>query len=1047
MTHVPETLTSALADRYTIERELGSGGMATVYLAEDLKHHRKVAIKVLRPELTASIGVERFLREIEITANLNHPHILPLLDSGILEDQPSGQATAVPPYRPTALLYYVMPYFEGESLRDRLNREKQLPIDDALKLAGEVADALGSAHRHNVVHRDLKPENILLQEGHAVVADFGVARAIEEAEETRLTETGMAIGTPAYLSPEQATGEREIAGTSDIYSLGCVLYEMLAGEPPFTGPTVRSIVHQHLATEPRSLIEVLPGVPLELDVAVSKALAKEPEDRHQSAEEFAATLRELGVTISGSTASAVVRRWGNPLTLAGVFGAGALVVLGVVYVLVIQLGLPDWVLVAAGVLLVVLLPFAVGTGLIERQRITRKMSTPSSGVRRVLHQWLRWRKAARGSVMVFVGLGVVTTGYMGLRSMGIGPMGTLLAKGVLTEQDRILVAEFENRTSDSLLGATLTDALQIDLSQSPTIQVVELQELANALTRMGRGAGEPVTLEVAQELAEREGVKAIVAGEVGALGNGYVLTSRLIAAATGEVLVSDRATASDADNLIQAVDGLSAKLRERIGESLRSVRGTPPLKRVTTSSLEALRVFTQAERVARESGREAAIPFYERAIELDTAFAMAYRKLAFLLGNMGRNPARRLELIRKAYEHRDRLTERERLLVEAAYQMQVERDPVKGEATYRRIIERYPDEQIALKNLGVRLNRTGEYAEAEELLRRRRDIAERTGHYGGAYVDILISQFMLDEHAALDTSVQMLEAVRPSLALGWRAYIAAARRDYDEAWNGYEQVAENNPESGWNSLQWIASLRGQTRLASEMSGRWAAICRERSDYYCLMHEAYELARLNAICRDSTGRAIRLLDTAVESHMDSIPEDQRDQILRDVATWYAELGQDSTAAAYLTKYQSEFPEEVRMLMRGPSTRVAAWVDLAEGDYEEAIVAFRYLSTWESQASSYAMGLSFDRMGSLDSALVYYDRAIAERTIHRLENEWDRLPFVYRRLGELYEQRGETETAVHWYNEFVELWKDADPELLPQVEDVRGRIARLVGEPRP
>jgi serine/threonine-protein kinase len=271
---VLERLKAALADRYTIARELGSGGMATVYLAEDVKHHRKVAVKVLRPELAAALGPERFLREIEITANLNHPHILPLLDSGEAD----------------GFLFYVMPYVEGESLRDRLSREKQLPIDDSLKIASEVADALNFAHEHNVIHRDIKPENILLEAKHAVVADFGVARAIEEAGETRLTETGIAIGTPAYLSPEQASGERELDGRSDIYSLGCVLYEMLAGEPPFTGPTAESIVHQHLTTESPSVTARRTAAPLELADVLKKALAKTPADRFATAEQFADAL-------------------------------------------------------------------------------------------------------------------------------------------------------------------------------------------------------------------------------------------------------------------------------------------------------------------------------------------------------------------------------------------------------------------------------------------------------------------------------------------------------------------------------------------------------------------------------------------------------------------------------------------------------------------------------------------------------------------------------------------------------------------------------------
>ncbi|MFH1763824.1 MAG: serine/threonine-protein kinase, partial [Gemmatimonadota bacterium] len=224
-----DRLAAALSDRYTVMSELGRGGMATVYLAEDLKHGRKVAIKVLQPELAAAIGPERFLREIEISAGLDHPHILPLYESG----EAGG------------FLYYVMPNVEGESLRDRLDREKQLPLDDAVQIAREVADALSYAHSRDVVHRDIKPENILLAGGHARVADFGIARAIRDAGADRLTMTGVSVGTPLYMSPEQAAGSSDIDGRSDLYSLGCVLFECLAGRTPFTGP-LESVVHQHL---------------------------------------------------------------------------------------------------------------------------------------------------------------------------------------------------------------------------------------------------------------------------------------------------------------------------------------------------------------------------------------------------------------------------------------------------------------------------------------------------------------------------------------------------------------------------------------------------------------------------------------------------------------------------------------------------------------------------------------------------------------------------------------------------------------------------------
>ena len=267
-------LQAALTGRYTIEHELGRGGMATVYLAQDLKHGRPIALKVLRPELAAALGPGRFLREIEIAARLTHPNILPLHDSG----EAGG------------LLYYVMPYVDGESLRSRLAREGPLPLDQALEIAREVASALGYAHEHGVVHRDIKPENVLLESGHAVVADFGVARAVWELAGDRLTETGIAVGSPAYMSPEQAGAEERLDGRSDIYALGCVLYEMLVGEPPFTGPTPRAVAAKHLRQSVPSARITRPGVPAAVDRVIRTALAKVPADRFSDAAHFAAAL-------------------------------------------------------------------------------------------------------------------------------------------------------------------------------------------------------------------------------------------------------------------------------------------------------------------------------------------------------------------------------------------------------------------------------------------------------------------------------------------------------------------------------------------------------------------------------------------------------------------------------------------------------------------------------------------------------------------------------------------------------------------------------------
>jgi len=307
---MPELLTklqTALAGRYQLERELGAGGMATVYLAQDIRHARQVAVKVLRPELAAVIGAERFLGEIKLTANLQHPHILPLFDSGEAD----------------SFLFYVMPFVEGETLRRRLDREKQLPVPDALRIATEVASALDYAHRHGVVHRDIKPENILLHDGQAMVADFGIALAASKAGGDRMTETGMSLGTPHYMSPEQAMGEREITGRSDVYALGAVLYEMLTGEPPFTGTTAQAVVARVVTESPRPLIPQRHTIPPHIEAAVLTALEKLPADRFGTAAEFAEALANPASTTAtarttvptAAAAHAPARRF-NVVTLA-----------------------------------------------------------------------------------------------------------------------------------------------------------------------------------------------------------------------------------------------------------------------------------------------------------------------------------------------------------------------------------------------------------------------------------------------------------------------------------------------------------------------------------------------------------------------------------------------------------------------------------------------------------------------------------------------------------------------------------------------------------
>jgi serine/threonine-protein kinase len=312
-------LETALAERYVLERELGRGAQATVYLARDLRHERCIALKVLRPELAAMLGAERFLREIKLTAQLQHPHILALYDSGDAD----------------GALYYVMPFVPGESLRARLVRDGRLDVDEAVRITREVGAALDYAHRHGIVHRDIKPENILLDDdGHALVADFGIARALACVTDARTTGTGVALGTPAYMSPEQANGEHELDGRSDVYSLGCVLYEMLAGRPPFAAPTVQATIAKRFAGPPARVRELRPAVSADIDAAIARAMTIARADRFGTARELsdalAATQGSVAASVHGATAAGVRAMLAHRHYLALVGAMGLVLVGGVI---------------------------------------------------------------------------------------------------------------------------------------------------------------------------------------------------------------------------------------------------------------------------------------------------------------------------------------------------------------------------------------------------------------------------------------------------------------------------------------------------------------------------------------------------------------------------------------------------------------------------------------------------------------------------------------------------------------------------------------------
>src|SRR5438270_10218880 len=533
-------LQAALADRYTIERELGRGGMATVYLAQDRKHHRRVAIKILKPELAAALGPERFLREIEIAAGLTHPHILPLHDSG----EAGG------------LLYYVMPLVEGQTLRGRLEREKQLPLEDALAITRDIAEALSYAHSHSVVHRDIKPENILFQVGHAVVSDFGIARALTAAAGGRLTETGIAIGTPGYMSPEQASGREPVDGRSDLYSLGCVLYEMLAGEPPFTGPSAESIVRQHLSAPPPRVSAMRAAVTPAVEQAIARALAKTPADRFATAALFADAL-----------------------------GAGA--------------GAPQ-----------------------APRRLSR------TGV-----------ALALSAALVTIAGAVLFT--YGKRAPALD--ANLLAIAPFDVLDRKL----------DLWREGLVDVLSRDMDGAGTLHVVPL----SVVLRRWQGHADAIA---AADLGRRTRAGLALFGTVALEGpDSMRLRGLVLDVASGKTLIEIERS-DQTDRIDRLADSVTLDV-------LRDVRAAAPVGHIRlsaagTKSLPALRAFLRGEQFSRRLSLDSAIGEYERAVALDSGFALA-------LNHLGSAHSWNLEdagpLYLKAGRHNHGLAPRDSLLITA----------------------------------------------------------------------------------------------------------------------------------------------------------------------------------------------------------------------------------------------------------------------------------------------------------------------------------------------------------------------------------------------
>jgi len=683
----------ALASQYRIERVLGEGGMATVYLAEDLKHRRKVAVKVMRPELAATLGADRFLREIEIAAQLSHPHILPVHDSG----------------ESAGILYYVMPYVEGESLRERVHREGPLPVDEALRLAREVAEALGYAHKRGIIHRDIKPANVMLGEGHALVADFGIARATDGGQ--ALTQTGLSVGTPQYMSPEQATGERDIDARADVYAIGAVLYEMLAGRPPYTGATPQAVLAKSLTEEVAALPTVRVGVPALVASVVAKAMARRPADRYGSGVELEQALAEARDAVRSGAVPAASR--GPSLAQVwGVFGLAAVVTLAVVYGLVVRWALASWTLGLAGALLAIGAGVLLATGRFEAQR---RSGTPVAS----LGRWFTWTNAARGG-----GLAGALWVAVALVVVFKGPVAPAVAESGI----HIAVLPFENRgdPADAYVVDGIADQVRGKLTGLGAFQVT-----ARTSSDQYRGTTKSPS-EIGRELGVSYLLTATVSWAKDGQGGGRVqVVPELIDTRTGAVTWQQAFDAALTD-----VFQVQSEVAVRVAGALNVALGAGEQREIAappTKNLAAYDAFLKAQEAGRsggQTGQRLAINLYEQAVALDSAFAEAWAALSRAQGSLFfGNPTR------EAAEAALRAAERARALAPEApesyaamgfYYANVQFDFVRARHEFEEGLRRAPSHTELLQGSAFTERALGRWDAAVDLLRRAQSLDPRS---------------------------------------------------------------------------------------------------------------------------------------------------------------------------------------------------------------------------------------------------------------------------------------------------------------------------------
>jgi tetratricopeptide (TPR) repeat protein len=821
-------------------------------------------------------------------------------------------------------------------------------------------------------------------------------------------------------------------------------------------PTPQGMLAAHVTQTPEPVNAYRQTIPADISQIVMRCLAKHPADRWQSAAELGEQL-EIATTPSGGTPSVptapvpAVRvaaersaRRAHPVRVALLFALATVAVTGIAFLLTRVLDLADWVWIGALACMLAGFPIMLYTGRLERKRAILKATGAFRYEPEPAHQqWFTWRRALWGGGLALGALLLATVGYGISRHFGIGPGATLLSTGTLANEDRLVLADFENHTADSTLSTSLSEALRVDLGQSSAVRLVNQQEVGQALQRMGQQPGVVLTEALARDVARRANAKAVVSGDISALGSGYVLTARLTSV-DGTILAPVRETAEGNADLIPALNRLSKSLREKIGESLRTIRGSDPLEQVTTASLPALELYSRAQRAFDVNDYPTARDLLVRAVQTDTSFAMAWRKLAVVINNMAGSASQQRDAAMAAYRHRDRLPPMERALTEAYYYSNVQYKPDEVIRSYQRALDIDSLNPVAINNLGLIYNTIGEFASAESILRRGMRHDPSLTMYDNL-VQALVSE---GKYAASDSVMAALEARAPgaTIALSSRAYAASVRRDYDKIDTVVRSAATRAQPNRIaqlylsNVLEVHGQLRAEDSLFDEMSRRLLA------EGDSSLAAGLLLARPghDLVQRGNVARGLARLDSLQGTPLFTSLRGQ-DRPLMGLAEVQVTVGRAQEVRRLRAEWERAVPEAERKPWQEP--RWDALVAGAEGRWKDAALAgTRAVSESHcSPCGRHFLAQAWDRAGVPDSALKYYEQAATLPNTDDTGVEdaiWQ--PSTLRRLGELYESRGDKTKALNYYGQFVALWKNADADLQPQVKQVKETMAKLAGE---